>query len=739
MTQATVKLLSSTESAHEASHYAADMYKALEKAGWSPHPAARSDLLPSLAHLLDALDWRGDIRQLTDAVPPRTGYDVFDVVNSMMMLGFGHRTSFSLMQDVPEDQMPCLFVQGENYMSGVRVLIRRQGEHVIGYDQESETMHALTHPQRNVPGTVYHFFPLENTRDQIEEHAQRKSGITWFQQLLSRFGSSMLQLFITGILINIAALAVPLFVMSVYNKVIGGYSLYSLKYLLCGIVIAIAVEAALRYYRIYALSWFGARVNHLVSTSIFQQLLYLPALFVEHASVTSQLARLKAFESVRDFFTGPMFLVVLELPFVLFLLGVVALIAGPIVAIPIAAAIVLFFFSMTMMKRMRLQTFRLARAASERQQLAVEGIAKLRAVRGGGLADIWLKRYSDHSVKCARAGFQSDFTASILEHGSHAITLITVITTIVAGIERIWADQMTAGALVAVMILTWRIMNPMQNLCAMLPAVGQVVNSIAQVNKLMTLPPERHPQKSLVTYKPFVGHVFFHHVSLRFSRAGDPVLSGLTFEAAPGECIAIAGGNGSGKSTILRLCAGLYTPQGGTIRIDGTDIRQLDPIVMRREITFVPQTPEFFSGTILENLQLTHPTVTEAEVIAILKELEVWDDVLSLPNKLHTRIGQGESGLPSTLLYCLNLARAMIAPCSIILCDELPYAVLTSKTGEKFKKFLKSQRGIRTVLLVAHREDYMQLADKLVVLRTDKPPVIAKPDAILPQLRKARA
>lgn len=737
MIATTVKLMPGKDAPQEAVHYAADMYKALEKAGWASHPAARPDLLSCLTHLLDALEWRGDIRQLTDAVPPRNGFDVFDVVNAMMILGYGHRTSIGLESNVLQEEMPCLFIEGENYSSGVHVLLRRDGGHIVGYDQQGEELHALEVTGKM--GTVYHFFPLENTRDHIEEHAQRKTGITWFQQLLSRFGSSMLQLFITGVLINIAALAVPLFVMSIYNKVIGGYSLYSLKYLLCGIVIAIAVEAALRYYRIYALSWFGARVNHLVSTGIFQQLLYLPALFVEHASVTSQLARLKAFESVRDFFTGPMFLVVLELPFILFLMVVVALIAGPIVAIPIASAIFLFFFAMTMMKRMRLQTFRLARAASERQQLAVEGIAKLRAVRGGGLTNIWLNRYAEHSVKCARAGFQSDFTASLLEHGSHAITLITVICTIVAGIERIWADQMTPGALVAVMILTWRIMNPMQNLCAMLPALGQVVNSIGQVNKLMTLAPERHPQKSLVSYKPFVGHVFFHHVSLRFSRAGDPVLSGLTFEALPGECIAIAGGNGSGKSTILRLCAGLYTPQGGTIRIDGTDIRQLDPIVMRREITFVPQTPEFFSGTILENLQLTHPTVTEAQVIAILKELEIWDDVMALPHKLHTRLGQGEANLPSTLLYCLNLARAMISPCSIILCDELPYAVLTSKTGEKFKKFLKSQRGIRTVLLVAHREDYMQLADKLVVLRTDKAPLIAKPDALLPQLRKARA
>lgn len=711
----------------------------LENADWFTETRKGLDLSPCLGLLLEALGWRGDARQIADVMPRHSHhFDLFDLTNSMAYLGYAYESQPIRFSRIQERHVPCVFVSEEAGNDKPLLVLKITEEGMLCHDTATSTSFTALPGTLREQGYILTFSPHEEHVDTVEEHAKRKTGVTWFQLLLTRFGSNMWQLFMAGVLINFAALAVPIFVMGVYNKVIGAYSLHSLKYLLLGITIAIVVECVLRYVRVYALSWFGARINHLVSTGIFQQLLYLPAIFVEHASASSQLARLKAFESVRDFFTGPMFLVLLELPFTLILLGAIALIAGPVAVIPLAAMAVMGGLLLFIMKRMKLETFRLARAASERQQLAVEGITKMHALRYSGMNAKWLERFASASAKAATAGRDSAFTASLLESLAQAIALFAVVCTIVAGVERIWAEQMTAGGLVAVMILTWRVMNPLQNLCTMLPSLQQVYNSVAQVNKLMQLKPERAPHKTALVYKPFRGRIAFHQVGLRYGRRGDPVFAGLSFDAKPGECIAITGPNGSGKSSILSLAAGLYQPQVGSIRIDGTDIRQMDPIVLRRHITFITQQPEFFSGTILENLQLPHPTVTEEQAKAALIELDAWQDIARLPDGLHTRIGNGGTSLPGRLLYRLNLARAMVAPCSIILCDELPYAVLNSTTGERFKAFLKKQRGVRTVLLVAHREDYMQIADRMVLLRPDRKPVIAKPDEILPHLRKAR-
>lgn len=714
--------------------------EAFEQSDWFRHAKNGTNFSACLGLLLEGLGWRGDVRQLADVMPRHTGaFDLFHLFNSMAFLGYEYKTQKRTLGSVQAHQLPCLFLPAGTGYARPIVITQKTEDGLTCYDDSDKTTSTIAPDKAYEQGDLITFAPRVDHTDAAEEHAKRKTGITWFQLLLGRFGNNFWQLFFIGILINAVALAAPLFVMGVYNKVIGAYSLHSLKYLLLGISVAIVVECVLRYMRVHALSWFGARINHIVSTSIFEQLLYMPALYVEHASVSSQLARLKAFESVRDFFTGPMFLVVLELPFVVVLLAAIWMIAGPVVVVSAGAIICLGLLSLFILRRMKLETFRLARASSERQQLAVEGITKIHALRYSGMGPKWLERYTESSAKCAVAGRDSAYTASLLEHLSHAIALLAIVITIVMSVERIWAEQMTSGALVAVMILSWRVMNPLQNICSMLPSLQQVYNSIQQVNRLMQVQTERPAYKTALVYKPFKGQVTFHQVGLRYGRRGDPVFTGLSFEAKPGQCIAITGANGSGKSSILSLVAGLYAPQVGTIRIDGTDIRQMDPVVLRRHLTLIPQTPEFFSGTVMENLQLSHPTLTEDEAMEALRELDAHKDIERLPAGLHTMIGSGGVTLPGRLLYRLNLARAMVSPCSIILCDELPYAILNSSTGERFKSFLKAQRGVRTVLMVAHREDYMQIADKLLVLQPEKKPLVARPDEILPHLRKARS
>ncbi len=286
---------------------------------------------------------------------------------------------------------------------------------------------------------------------------------------------------------------------------------------------------------------------------------------------------------------------------------------------------------------------------------------------------------------------------------------------------------MTAGALVATMILTWRVLSPLQSLCAVLPRMEQVRQSIAQLNELMRLQPEREPYGTVHALRPFRGHIAFLNVSLRYGRKFDPVFMNLNLEAKPGDLITIMGLNGVGKTSIIKIAAGLYGVTTGTIRLDGIDIRQLDPVQLRRHVTYIGQSPDVFSGTVMDNLRLTAPLATETEIKAALEKAGAWEEVQAMVDGIRTEIHLNDINLSSSLIYKLNLARAYLSTASIILCDELPYAILNSKTGEEFKKFLESQKGKRTVMLVTHREDYVALADKVVVLKQDKRPIVTTP------------
>ena len=226
----------------------------------------------------------------------------------------------------------------------------------------------------------------------------------------------------------------------------------------------------------------------------------------------------------------------------------------------------------------------------------------------------------------------------------------------------------------------------------------------------------------------FRGRIVFFKVGLRYTKEQDPVFTGLSFEAQPGNLIAITGGNGSGKSTILKLANGLYSPQAGSILIDDIDIRQFDPQNLRRHIAYVPQSLSLYKGTIAENLRFAAPLADDKDVEEALRGAGIWEEINALPEGINTPISNGNI---KNMAYNLNLARAYVKDASIILLDELPYVFLNSPAGELFRETLKGWKGQKTVLMVTHREDYLKLADKVVFLNAGQSPIVGYPEQII--------
>jgi len=214
--------------------------------------------------------------------------------------------------------------------------------------------------------------------------------------------------------------------------------------------------------------------------------------------------------------------------------------------------------------------------------------------------------------------------------------------------------------------------------------------------------------------------VSFAKVGLRYTKNSDPVFAGLSFEAKPGEIIAITGGNGSGKSTILQLVNGFYRPQAGAIRIE-----------LRKKIAYVPQVPNFFDGTITENLRFAEPLASDDDILLALEQVDVKREVQALPMGLDTPLGNSGNKLPTSLLHRLSLARAYLQPSNLMLFDELPYALLNSHAGQAFFNMLKQWKGRRTMLMVSHREDYLRLADHVILLRNGELPKVGPPEQII--------
>lgn len=665
---------------------------------------------PYLLNILEALGWSGDVKALRDALPyseRKQTLGFTDFLNVMALLGYAPKVLNTNANDITEDMLPCLFIPKEKNKK----------------QMHGEVMLACS--DKTVAGRAFIFSEDKGSADIIPDKTIAGSGRAWFSKLLFRFKNIFQQVLLSSLVINLLALITPLFMMSVYDKVIGAYSAQTLKYLLAGVVLAIGVEFSLRFLRARSLSWFAARVDYIVSNEIVSRLLALPASYTERASVAAQLSRLKAFESVREFFTGPLFLSFVEFPFTLILLAAIAIIAGPLVVIPLVIAACYILLLFLMRGRMKALTARMGAANSNRQNITIESLGKQETLRYAGGFNAWLDRYEKASAEASYAGYCYNQIVSFIDTTSQSLVILGGMAMIYFGVERIWAGDMSMGALIAVLILTWRTLAPLQMACTAVPRLDQVKRNIDQINRLMELVPERNPLRTAQTAPQFKGEIEFHNVGLRYSKDADPVYAGLSFTAQPGQLVAITGANSTGKSTTLKLVSGLYRPQAGSVRIDGIDIRQIDPLKLRQNVAYVAQQPEFFTATLEDNLRMGKPYATYEELGAAIAKAGLTQWLQSLPNGLDTMMGAGSIvDIPSSMRPQLALARAYVQDSPIMLIDELPYEFLNSKAGNDFFQYLKEQKGKRTILFITYRQDYINLADQVVQLYQDGRPQI---------------
>lgn len=674
-----------------------------------------TDLSICLLELLKALNWRGDKRHIAEALPHFTNQlDITSFRNIMATLHYQSRPVKMRLTKIDQRLFPCLYLPEDG---DAVILLSYEPDGLRVFDGGLNQERVM--PRSDMRGTVYFFSPVDT--DEIQS-TQTKLG--WFRAVTERFRALVYQTLGITFILNILALVTPLFVMAVYDKVVATGSLPTLAFFAFGVGIAIGCDIILRMIRSKIMAFIGARLDNIVGIAIFHKILFLPPTFTERATIGAQIARIKDFETIRDFFTGPMALVLFELPFVFIFIITIAALAGPVVFISIIMMACFFIVGLIITPLLRHSVGRAARASSKKQELIVETLSGMRAVKYCGAEEKWMERFREYSATAALNSFYTAQLSALMQTISHVLMISAGLGTIIFGVFRVMNGDMSVGGLVASMILVWRVLAPLQTGFISLTRLTQVKSSIAQINNLMNIKGEREQHTLVNPIKQIEGFVTFARVSIRYSPDSDPALVGVSFDLEPGEVLCIVGGNGSGKSTALKLLAGMYAPQAGSIRIDNMDIRQMDTVELRHAVAYVPQTVQFFYGTIAQNLRLAHPTATDEDIYRACEMAGVLDDVLALTqgsgkwkrDGFEVRIGDSSSGqMPTSLLQRLNLARGYLKRSPIMLFDE-PGNGLDFASDQAFMKNVERMRGGTTILMVTHRPSHLRLADKILWL-----------------------
>jgi ATP-binding cassette subfamily C protein/ATP-binding cassette subfamily C protein LapB len=442
----------------------------------------------------------------------------------------------------------------------------------------------------------------------------------------------------------------------------------------------------------------------------------LPPLFTERSTVAAQLSRLKQFDSVRDFFTGPSAAIALELPFVLLFIFVIGLLAGPISLIPLGMVLMFIILGVIWVPNLKRKILKSGIARTDKQRILMQTLAGRKEIKAIGGETVWWQRFREISGEAVMANHKTFVSSGIMNNIAQGMMTLTGVAVLSLGTLSVMHGTMSIGALIATMALVWRVLTPLHGAFLSFSKLQQVIKAMKQINQLMRLKVERHTGQSGLMLFELRGRIGVDRVSFRYGPDQDPAILGISFDVKPGELVAIIGHTGSGKSTILKMIAGMYKPQAGSLTVDALDMRQLNAMDLRRAIAYVPQETKMFHGTIAQNMRLNNGLATNEKLRAAAKEAGVLDDIMGMPKGFDTRIGDNKTDhLPPGFLRALSMARAFVSPARILLLDE-PGASLDNESDLRFTAQLKKLHGKRTIIMVSHRPSHIQLADKVVLL-----------------------
>ncbi|MCH7936584.1 MAG: ATP-binding cassette domain-containing protein [Proteobacteria bacterium] len=704
-----------------------------------------NDLSASLLPLLETLGWRGHPQQVAEALPHfQESFDITALRNVLAALGYQSSAEKTALNEIVADMVPCLFLpEGRDAL----VVADLDADNVEAFDTSQGRYVSL--PREAWTGTAYVFSPLD-----VAAQTSVGEGGNWLWAVGKRFkGRAFLALGIT-FLLNLLALALPLFVMAVYDQAIATGSVQAMSYLAIGAGIAVVSDLILRTLRSRIFSFVGARLDNIVGVEVFRKILQLPAAMIERAAIGAQASRIKAFETIREFLTGPAAPLLFELPFVLVFIAVVATLGGAIAFVPIVILALVGGLGLAVMPRISEAVAKDSEAETKKQELTIEILSAMRAIKYCGAEATWLGRYRQLSADAALRGFYSAQFTSLLETVSYVVMVASGFATVAIGASRVEAGDMSYGALAACMILVWRALAPLQAGLVSLTRVAQVESGVDHLNDLMRIettpvkrtkpavrglsgegPDDKGPGKGIE------GRITFTGVTMHYEADSPPALDGASFEIKSGKIIAVLGSNGAGKSTMFKLLTGLYRATSGSIQIDGRDIRNISPAELRQAIAYVPQTPQFFYGTIAQNLRLAHPTATDDDLRWAVRQAGALEDIEALEQGsgdwkrtgFDVRLGDRGSGQVSPgLLQRLNLARGYLKRAPIVLLDE-PGNGLDQKGDQALMQAMSNMRGEKTVFIVTHRPSHLKMADRIIWLEYGSVRSVGRPKVVMPK------
>jgi ATP-binding cassette subfamily C protein LapB len=617
------------------------------------------------------------------------------------------------LEALPEDLLPAILLLKNNQAC---VLLEADDERgfLIHYPEAPEPMR-VSHEAllEQYAGLICFVRPNFRSERRAQQNRKTISGHWFWTEVLSNWRLYRDAL-LAAVLVNVFALALPLFSMNIYDRVVPNNAVETLWVLTIGIACVLIFNFLLVTIRAYVVDSASKRIDVRLTARIMERVLDL-RMENRPKSVGSFAANLRSFESVRDFIASASLTTLVDLPFVLLFLLVLFWISPWMVIPPLVAIALVLFASFFVQAKMAGLTVKTFEAASQRNAVLVESLGGLDTIKSlnaqGGVQRIWEGASHYLAYLSGKMHFLSSATVNFVQTMQQLVTVAVVFI----GVYLVQESDLSLGGIIATSMIAGRCIAPLGQVSGLMMQYQNARTSLGSIGNYMVMPVEHPEDQQFVSRPEMAGQLEFQNVDFSYPESSQLSLNDVSFKIGVGEKVGVIGRIGSGKSTIEKLVMGLYQPSKGAILVDGVDARQIDPIDLRRAIGYVPQDPVLFYGSLKHNLLIGAPYASEADMLEAARIAGVDEFASVHPQGYDMLIGERGDSLSGGQRQSIAIARALINQPAILLLDE-PSSNLDNQSEAALKRRLSRMADGKTMLLVTHRTSLLELVDRLIVI-----------------------
>lgn len=555
----------------------------------------------------------------------------------------------------------------------------------------------------------------------------------WFWGTLAHFLPIYKHVFGASILVNLLAVAGPLFFMNVYDRVVPNHATDTLWMLAIGIGLAYVFDFLLRNLRSYFVDVAGRNADIVLASKLMQHLLSM-RLDVKPDSTGSLANNLREFESLREFFGSTTLMALVDLPFLIFFLVLIVLIGGPVAIIPMVAVPLVICAGLFMQFPLQQVTEQGFKENMQKNALLVEIINGLETIKTtmaeGRIQHAWERVVGMSAASNNHTKRMSNLSVTL----TIVITQLVSVLVIIWGVYRISEGLLSMGGLIACNMLAGRAMAPLSQVASMLTRLQQSRMALKSLDLLMNLETEKPETGQYIDFGHLEHSLTLESLSFKYPGTERFALENVSIVIRPGEKVGVIGRMGSGKSTLGRMCVGLFKPTEGAVKLGGVDIRQLDMVELRSRIGYVSQDNYLFYGTVRENISFGTMNADDRMVLRAANIAGVTDFVRAHPAGFGMSVGERGMSLSGGQRQSVAIARALLQDPDILIMDE-PSSNMDNSSELALKQRLAATLGNKTLLLVTHRLSMLDLVERVVVMDSGRIVADGPKNAVLNALR----